>query len=174
MSTAARQATNHEGGGALLPPSLQTSGEKSLFPADFAGIDDLVEACWAAVKDGLNLRGYSSRQEKIHLALHETLVNAWQHGNHRRPDLPIIFRWRFADDLIFEVLDAGQGFSCQTRAEPFTLDRLTSENGRGLAIIRFCSDNVCWERDGSHVIITFAHPLACTPQVVVTPSLLDL
>lgn len=154
MTAAARHGVNC-GGALVLSPSFQTqtAGEKKLFPADFAGIDELVDSCWAAVKDGLIHPGYGPREETIHLALREALVNAWQHGNCRRPDLPIIFRWRFADDLTFEIMDAGQGFTCQIA--PLTPDRLPAENGRGLAIIRFCADNICWEKDGSHAIITF-------------------
>ena len=156
MTEAAPSATNH--GGSETPPPFQTTGEKGLSPADFAGIDDLVESCWAAVKDGLIQMGYGPREAKIHLTLHEALVNAWKHGNHGLPDLPITFRWRFADDVTFEVLDAGRGFSCHTQTDPFTPDRLTAESGRGLFIIRICADSVRWQKNGSHIIITFTHP----------------
>lgn len=144
--------------GAPSPSPGRISGEKILFPGIFSGIDDLVEVCWAAVESALLRQGYRPLHTKIHLALHETLINAWQHGNCKRPDLPLIFRWRFAEAFTFEVLDAGQGFSCQPRGEPLSLDRLTAENGRGLAIIRFCADEIRWENHGSHAIVTFARP----------------
>jgi len=144
--------------GAPPPSPLQSSGEKILFLADYAGIDGLISACWTAVKSELAKQGYGAKKTKIRLSLHEALVNAWKHGNHQKPDLPVTFRWRFAGDFTFEVLDTGQGFSRQTMAMPLTHDRLTAESGRGLFIIRICSDRVCWEKDGSLIIVTFAHP----------------
>ena len=143
---------------ARMPSSwsnLQVTGEKRLYPADFAGIDDLAEVCWVAVKDNLIQRGYGPREAKIHLALHEALVNAWKHGNHKRLDLPITFRWRFAKEVTFEVLDAGQGFACHTQTDPFTPDRLAAEDGRGLSIIMICADSVSWKSNGCHITITF-------------------
>lgn len=144
--------------GASPPPPLQSSGEKILLPADYAGIDALIESCWAAVKSELTRQGYGAKKTKIHLSLHEALVNAWKHGNHQRPDLPVTFRWRFAEDFNFEVLDTGKGFPHRNRNKPFTPDRLTAESGRGLFIIKICSDKVCWEKDGRQIIVTFAHP----------------
>lgn len=158
MTAAARQAENRGGAGGASPSSFQGTGEKGLAPADFAGIDELVETCWGAVEDGLLQLGYGPKEAKIHLALHEALINAWKHGNGQRPELPIIFRWRFAEDFTVEILDAGPGFACQTQTDPFTPDRLTEENGRGLFIIRFCADSVRWQKNGSQIIITFAHP----------------
>jgi len=139
----------------IFPASFRNNGEKCLTPADFAVIDDLVEACWSAVKDGLLQLGYGHREAKIHLALHEALVNAWKHGNHRRPELPITFRWRFAENFSFEVQDMGQGFSQQILSEPFTPGRLTAENGRGIHIIRICADTVCWKKGGRMIMVTF-------------------
>jgi len=158
MTAAARHAANDGRAGMIFPASFENNGKKCLTPADFAGIDDLVEACWSAVKDGLLQLGYGPREAKIHLAMHEALINAWQHGNGRRPELPIIFIWRFAEDFTVEILDAGPGFACQTQTDPFTPGRLTAENGRGLFIIRTCADNMHWQKNGSHVIITFNHP----------------
>jgi len=156
MTPATPPATNR--GGGETPSPFPTSGKKGLSPADFTGIDELVESCWRAVKDALTPLGFGPREAKIHLALHEALVNAWKHGNHGRPDLPITFRWRCAEEVTFEVLDAGQGFSFHTQTDPFTPDRLTAENGRGLFIIRICADRVCWQKNGSHIIMTFNHP----------------
>ncbi|MFA7382564.1 MAG: ATP-binding protein [Desulfurivibrionaceae bacterium] len=158
MTAAARHTANAGRDGVPPPPSFQSHGEKCLTPADFAGIDALIETCWDMVKEGLSQLGYGHNETKIHLALHEALVNAWKHGNCRRPDLPITFRWRFADDFTIEILDAGPGFACQTQADPFTKDRLIEENGRGLAIIRFCADKVSWQKNGSQVIISFGLP----------------
>lgn len=158
MTAAERRAENRGGTGGALPSPFQSTGEKGLAPADFAGIDELVETCWAAVEEGLHQLGYGPGEAKIHLALHEALINAWQHGNGRQPDLPIIFRWRFAEDFTVEIQDAGPGFACQAQTDPFTPARLTAEKGRGLFIIRFCADSVRWQKNGSRIIITFAHP----------------
>ncbi|OGQ85233.1 MAG: hypothetical protein A2512_12325 [Deltaproteobacteria bacterium RIFOXYD12_FULL_56_24] len=158
MTAAARRTANSGRAGVKSPSSFQSHGEKCLTPADFAGIDELIEACWGMVKEGLSQLGYGPRETKIHLALHEALVNAWKHGHCKRPDLPITFRWRFDDDFTIEIMDAGPGFACQAPTDPFTQDRLIEEHGRGLAIIRFCADKVSWQKNGGQVIITFNHP----------------
>lgn len=158
MTAAARHTANDGRAGMIFPSPFQSNGEKCLTPADFAGIDELVETCWSAVKEGLLQLGYGPGEAKIHLALHEALVNAWKHGNGRRPELPIIFRWRFAEDFTIEIQDAGPGFACEPQTGPSSPDRLTAENGRGLFIIRFCADSVRWQKNGSQVIITFSHP----------------
>lgn len=158
MTAAARRAENRGRAEGAFPSPFQGPGEKRLTPADFAGIDELVETCWSAVKESLLQLGYGPGEAKIHLALHEALVNAWKHGNGRQPELPIIFRWRFAEDFTVEIQDAGPGFACQTQTDPFTQDRLIEENGRGLFIIRFCAASVRWQKNGSRIIITFAHP----------------
>ncbi|MFH1020801.1 MAG: ATP-binding protein [Pseudomonadota bacterium] len=142
----------------LSPARFAASEEMVLFPADFPGIDELIEFFWRAAESGLSCWGYDSKKMNIHLSLHEAVVNAWKHGNQQRPDLAITLRWRFASAVTFEILDAGQGFSRQTQSEPFTPGRIAAESGRGLFIIRFCADRVRWQKNGSHIILTFAHP----------------
>lgn len=155
MSKATSQDRKLGQSGKYPSASVPLVGEKVLLPADYYGIDSLIEACWTEVGEELTRQDYGRRTTKIRIALHEALVNAWKHGNHRRPDLPITFRWRFAENFSFEVQDMGQGFSQQILSEPFTPERLIAENGRGIHIIRICADTVCWKKGGRLIIVAF-------------------
>jgi|GEM_PF-350052 len=143
---------------ASRPDPSSAGGEEVLIPSTFTDIDHLISTCWEAMETDLRREGYETVSGKVHLALHEALINAWRHGNSQRPDLPIILRWHWRENFTFEVIDAGRGFSTAGLADPCAPERLTEESGRGLAIIRFCSDALRWENGGSHAIVSFNRP----------------
>ena len=134
------------------------SGERALRPGRFQDIDQVVELCWQLVEPELLRQGYGDLMLKIRTALGEAIINAWKHGNRRRPDLPILFRWRLANDFRFEIVDAGPGFNFRALPDPTREEALTDETGRGLFIIRSLASSVVWQDRGRHLIVTFARP----------------
>lgn len=128
---------------------------KILFPSQFESIDNLERFCWKELSPDLNRQSYRSQLYKIRTALAEALLNAWKHGNRRTADLPIIVRWRFAGDFVFEVEDQGDGFDFRHVPDPTKGENLFEERGRGIHIIRTCARSVQWKKGGSHIIVTF-------------------
>ncbi|MFH7319751.1 ATP-binding protein [Desulfurivibrio sp. D14AmB] len=134
------------------------SGERAFRPDRFQDIDQVVEACWRLVEPELLRQGYGEVLPKIRMVLGEAIINAWKHGNRRQPDLPILFRWRLANDFCFEVIDAGAGFNFRALPDPTRDEGLIAETGRGLFIIKSFASSVGWQKRGRHLIVTFARP----------------
>lgn len=130
------------------------SGERTLLPRQFRDIDELVEQCWQLVGRELGEK-YGPKEIKIRMALTEAIINAWKHGNRRRPDLPIVFRWRCAKNFTFEVIDAGAGFNFLDLPDPTRDEQLSLEAGRGIFIIKTFARSVSWRNQGRHLIATF-------------------
>jgi len=73
-------------------------------------------------------------------ALGEAIANAVEHGARHSGKISIEVEVRIGGDrIIGHVQDDGEGFTPPSASEP-TLPEATSERGRGLPIIRRCSD----------------------------------
>lgn len=92
---------------------------------------------------------------KLRLALEESLINAWKHGNKCDPSKKITIRRRYGNDAIIEVTDEGQGFAFADVNDPCSFENRTKSSGRGLFVIQLVSDNVRWENGGRTIIICF-------------------
>ncbi|MDZ7641770.1 MAG: ATP-binding protein [Desulfurivibrio sp.] len=139
-------------------PTETDTGERTLYPGDFGDIDELVDGCWQLIKDEIEQRGFGPVEIKIHMALAEALINAWKHGNQRRDDLPIVFRWSFNDLFTFEVTDAGNGFDSSQLPDPTRGEQLTAENGRGIFIIKTFAHSLQWREQGRRLRVSFRQP----------------
>jgi serine/threonine-protein kinase RsbW len=100
-------------------------------PSELWEIDGRVEA-W------MRLLGYS-RQDlfAVQLALHEAVINAFQHGN--RGDRGKSIRVAFlitADEVLVRVEDDGKGFDPNLLPDPLGEKSLNGPGGRGLLLMR--------------------------------------
>lgn len=120
-----------------------------LFPADYPSIDRLIE-------EAVRLLGLSD--DSFVMALSEALLNAWQHGNELRPELPIrVGCWR-GNDCNISIRDQGPGFDPLQMIDPTDLDGLQRTSGRGIFIVRKFSSWVRWRDSGRQVVLSGGGP----------------
>ncbi len=89
--------------------------------------------------------------ERIHLGLHEALVNAVIHGNSSNPDKKLRVRRILTPNwIIWQIQDQGDGISLNDRR--FDLpSRNDVSHGRGLFLIHHCFEDVRWSRRGNRL-----------------------
>jgi len=101
----------------------------------------------------LLLEPISSREatERIHLGLHEALVNAALHGNCGDPTKYLRVRRILTPNwLVWQIQDEGDGIPLNERRASLP-SRLDANNGRGLFLIHHCFDDVRWSRKGNRL-----------------------
>ena len=101
----------------------------------------------------LLLEPISSREatERIHLGLHEALVNASLHGNCGDPTKHLRVRRILTPNwLVWQIQDEGDGIPLDERTASLP-SRLDANNGRGLFLIHHCFDDVRWSRKGNRL-----------------------
>jgi serine/threonine-protein kinase RsbW len=86
----------------------------------------------------------------VELALAEALANAIIHGNRMDPDKRVFVRCCCdpGTGVTIVVRDAGRGFA--PREIPDTVE-VESEHGRGIFLMKFCMDDVSFEKEGTEV-----------------------
>lgn len=134
-----------------------------LTPKEFTDIDALIAHLLKMITFDLATTDFASAAPKISIALPEAVINAWKHGNKKKPDLPITVRWRFANDFNLEVIDSGIGFNFHELPCPTIEPNLTATNGRGVFIIKKFSDTMAWQDNGRRLVMNWRHPQALVP-----------
>lgn len=104
-------------------------------------------------------RGFKG-DPRLHYVLTESLVNAYKHGNREDKDKKMFIRWRWGNDLHFEVIDEGEGFDFANLPDPTSAENLEHECGRGISIIKHSASHVEWEDSGRHLKVTFRKDLS--------------
>lgn len=135
------------------PPPL--CREHTIRPADSGEIDRFVREIYAAMEPALAEQRFLNPEFRITLALHEAVVNAWQHGNEKDRNRTITVRWRVQEELVLEVLDQGSGFDFRALADPRAGENIGRTCGRGIAIITYLADRVSWQDQGRHLLASF-------------------
>ena len=107
-------------------------------------------------------RGYESPNTRLRTVMEEALLNAWVHGNRQDPEKSVTIRWRFGNDFHLEITDEGRGFDYQNLPDPTSDRNRTRSSGRGIFIIRYFSDTLCWKKRGSHLTVSFRKYLGRT------------
>ena len=87
--------------------------------------------------------------------LAESLVNAYKHGNREDKDKKIFIRWRWGNDLHFDVIDEGEGFDFTSLPDPTSAENLGELSGRGITMIKHSASHVAWEDSGRHLKTVF-------------------
>lgn len=80
-------------------------------------------------------------QQKIEMAVHESLINAIWHGNRNDPTKHVWLRYEISRDrLQIEVRDQGKGFDPNAIPDPMAPENLLKISGRGIFLIRTYMD----------------------------------
>ena len=121
-------------------------------PSDIRYIERVVELvtgqceqlCYTARHCALN----------VPVALTEALANAILRGNRENPEKSVRVSARMdVNRLVMEVADEGEGFDLdECTLDPTTEDRLDSEDGRGLYLMRRLMDSVERFNDRGNVV----------------------
>jgi serine/threonine-protein kinase RsbW len=85
-------------------------------------------------------------QHKISMAVRESLINAYQHGNQQdaRKNIGLNF-FLHPNRLVVEVSDQGKGFRLEEVPDPLAEEGLLRASGRGLFLIRSFMDECAVE-----------------------------
>lgn len=139
------------------PPSVPPirCREHSIRTADSGEIDRFVAEVYAMMEPALIQQRFVNPQFRITLALHEAMINAWQHGNEKDRNKAVTVRWRLKEDLVLEVMDEGKGFDFRTTSDPRADENVCRPCGRGIAIITYLADHVSWQDQGRHLTASF-------------------
>jgi serine/threonine-protein kinase RsbW len=88
----------------------------------------------------------------IRLALEEALINAIKHGNQLDPSKKVTISYRLHDNR-FEVhiSDEGLGFDPNDVPDPTAIENLERPCGRGVMLMRYYMDEVCYNPRGNSV-----------------------
>lgn len=82
-------------------------------------------------------------QQKIEMAVHESVINAIFHGNKNDATKRVILRFQIHPDrLEIHVCDQGAGFDVSGVADPLANENLLKVSGRGIFLIRAFMDEL--------------------------------
>jgi serine/threonine-protein kinase RsbW len=98
---------------------------------------------------------------KIEMAVHESVINAVAHGNHRDARKKVRLRFQvYEDRLEIRVRDEGAGFDVKCVADPLAAENLLKVSGRGIFLIRAFMDEFRVEKiPGSGTEVTLVKRL---------------
>lgn len=121
-----------------------------------------LESVQAAVASALAERGYEEGAVfAIRLAIEESIVNAFRHGNRSDPSKVVFFRARIDDARAeFEVEDQGPGFDPATIPDPTDEDNIEIPSGRGVMLIKAYMTEVEFVRPGNKLRMSYAKSAA--------------
>ena len=136
---------------APLPAASGLEAELRLsLPSDIHMVERAVEL----VAAHLETRFTSLRTIRfnVRVALAEALANAILYGNAQDPAKCVTVRVAFGPDRVeAEVTDQGQGFDPESVPDCTLPERIQSEDGRGLFLIRRLMDEVRFNEKGNSV-----------------------
>ena len=121
-----------------------------------------LESVQDAVAAALAARGYDEgAMFAIRLAIEESLVNAFRHGNRGDPNKSVFFRADI-DEIraVFEVQDQGPGFDPRAIPDPTEDENLEIPSGRGVMLIKAYMTEVEFVKPGNVLRMRYAKPSA--------------
>jgi serine/threonine-protein kinase RsbW len=90
----------------------------------------------------------------VHLAVHEALDNAINHGNASNKSKHVRFCcWLSPEKIHVEITDEGPGFNPDSLPDPTTPDHLGVPGGRGVLLMRSFMSRVEFRNNGNHVVL---------------------
>ena len=91
----------------------------------------------------MELKNYSSKdRDMMRLAIHETLVNAIEHGNIETAQPRITVRFFFRGPCFYTVIDdEGTGFEMENLPDPTSSENLLKPSGRGIFLAQKLTEN---------------------------------
>jgi anti-sigma regulatory factor (Ser/Thr protein kinase) len=134
-----------------------------LRPRDLDDVCDAIEQLYQSISSDLQANHFEAADiditARLRVVLEEMILNAWKHGGHQTPGLPIAVRWRCRNDLVLEAIDQGEGFDPRAIADPRYGDRRLAPTGRGILLIRRSCDAVRWKSGGRHIVASIMRKL---------------
>ena len=119
-------------------------------PSEIKAITPLVERLMRLIEGSHCIAG---EEPSVELALREALNNALVHGNrlcaHRL--VHVRCRCRVGEGISITVSDQGKGFDPRAVPDPPSAENLQSQNGRGIALMKWAMDQVSFEGGGTEV-----------------------
>jgi serine/threonine-protein kinase RsbW len=90
----------------------------------------------------------------VHLAVHEALTNAIDHGNASNKSKHVRFACGISPEKIHvEITDEGPGFDPDSLPDPTTPAHLACPGGRGVLLMRTFMSRVEFRNNGNHVVL---------------------
>ncbi|HHB52268.1 MAG TPA: ATP-binding protein [Saprospiraceae bacterium] len=94
----------------------------------------------------------------ILISITEAVNNAIHHGNRGDQSKNIFLVCKIKErKLKFEVIDEGEGFNPDEIPDPRSVEKIHTENGRGVLIMKSLASKVVFKKKGSKVEITFKY-----------------
>lgn len=137
----------------------------TLVPAEFAGLDPLIEAALAALGPEMEAAGLACSPEEARSAISEAILNAYKHGNRRQRELTINLAWRLGNDFCLAVTDQGPGFDFRRLPDPTNGTMLAAGSGRGLFMLRRAVDWLEWRLAGRRIVMSWRRQEALPPEL---------
>jgi serine/threonine-protein kinase RsbW len=119
-------------------------------PSEIKAISPLVDRLIRLIEGSQCVAG---NEYAVELGLREALNNAVVHGNEMdaRKLVQVRCRCELGEGVFIRVRDQGVGFEMKNVPDPLAAERLESEHGRGIYLMKLAMDEVTFERGGSEV-----------------------
>jgi len=137
-------------------PDSAVFKHKELIASDTQNIDGAVGRAIDLVEES----GCCQDVGDIRLALHEALMNAIIHGNHRDPEkyVRMCVAVDAGGELTITVEDSGSGFDPSRLPDPTAGENIYRDCGRGVYLIQRLMDEVEYEFRNGTVLTMRRHP----------------
>lgn len=121
-------------------------------PASIAGLDRVHEHTMRIVR---TMRCAEGAEDKVEIALRETLANAVIHGSGYNPRkrISVCCFCSEARGVLLLVRDTGSGFDPSRVPDPTAGENIYKSHGRGIFLIRQMMDQVRYRRGGREVVM---------------------
>jgi serine/threonine-protein kinase RsbW len=122
-----------------------------VIPSDVAAGREILQE----LLDQLESRGWPQNEVfHVHLAVHEALVNAIEHGNCCDAAKQVRVCYQLTDELLrVSISDQGAGFNLACLPDPTEPDRVEMPCGRGVLLIHAFMSRVSYNACGNEVIM---------------------
>ena len=122
--------------------------------------NDAFRAAEKELLEAAALHGYTDESMfAIRLALEESVVNGFKHGNENKPGATVDLAWS-VDGHQIEIIveDQGRGFDPTTIPDPRQPENLEKPSGRGLMLMRAYMSHVEHNAKGNRVRMVYKKP----------------
>jgi serine/threonine-protein kinase RsbW len=119
-------------------------------PSEVKAISPLLEQLMHLIEES---RCVAGEELSVELALREALNNAVLHGNRLDPSklVRVYCRCELGKELSVVIKDQGSGFDSSDIPDPFAVENLLAEHGRGIRLMRSQMDEVSFGCGGREV-----------------------
>lgn len=94
----------------------------------------------------------------LRLALDEALINAYRHGNKKKPEARILLEYRVDPKQIeVTITDEGEGFDHSGVDDPRKDSHLRRTHGRGVFLIRQFMSEISFNDKGNQIRFVYRH-----------------